>query len=111
MSVRNAYCCVNGGNCQANVANPCLRPSWYHKFIKPLAFCIITSLLGTYISSLVALSKFFTEVTITILRFDVTLAMSVSHICDKYSASSSFKVVKADLGNLRRHLNTLSVND
>ncbi|XP_043686843.1 tetratricopeptide repeat protein 39C-like [Vespula pensylvanica] len=81
MSVRNAYCCVNGGNCQANVANPCLRPSWYHKFIKPLAFCIITSL----------------------------LAMSVSHICDKYSASSSFKVVKADLGNLRRHLNTLSM--
>lgn len=39
----------------------------------------------------------------------ISLAMSVSHLCDKYSASSSFKMIKADLGNLRIHLETLSV--
>lgn len=35
--------------------------------------------------------------------------MSISHLCDKYSASASFKLIKADLGNLRAHLETLSV--
>lgn len=35
--------------------------------------------------------------------------MSVSHLCDKYSASASFKMIKADLRNLRAHLGTLSV--
>ncbi|XP_011878426.1 PREDICTED: SUN domain-containing protein 1-like [Vollenhovia emeryi] len=35
--------------------------------------------------------------------------MSVSHLCDKYSASASFKMIKADLGNLRSYLDTLSL--
>lgn len=35
--------------------------------------------------------------------------MSVSHVCDKYSANSSFKVIRSDLVDLRAHLNTLSV--
>lgn len=35
--------------------------------------------------------------------------MSVSHLCDKYSASASFNIVKADLRSLRTHLGTLSV--
>lgn len=35
--------------------------------------------------------------------------MSVSHLCDKYSASTTFKIIRSDLVNLRAHLNTLSV--
>ncbi|EGI61012.1 Protein unc-84-like protein A [Acromyrmex echinatior] len=35
--------------------------------------------------------------------------MTVSHLCDKYSASASLKIIKADLGNLRSHLGTLSL--
>ncbi|XP_046741054.1 SUN domain-containing protein 1-like [Diprion similis] len=57
------------------------RTAWYCKLIKPFAFCLITAM----------------------------LAMSVSHLCDKYSASNSFKAIKADLGNLRSHMSTLSM--
>ncbi|XP_043790093.1 tetratricopeptide repeat protein 39C-like [Apis laboriosa] len=80
MSVRNTYCCVNGGTCPAIILNSSRSP-WYYKFIKPFVFCIITSL----------------------------LAMSVSHLCDKYSASATFKIIRSDLVNLRTHLNTLSM--
>jgi len=37
------------------------------------------------------------------------LAMSVSHLCDKYSTSTSFRIIQADLENLKDHLETLSV--
>ncbi|KAG7209647.1 hypothetical protein KM043_011293 [Ampulex compressa] len=80
MSVRNAYCCVNGGPCPAAALNP-RRSPWYCKLVKPFAFCVITSM----------------------------LAMSVSHLCDKYSASTSFKMIRSDLANLRSHLSTLSM--
>ncbi|KAL0103603.1 hypothetical protein PUN28_017704 [Cardiocondyla obscurior] len=39
----------------------------------------------------------------------ILYAMSVSHLCDKYSATGSFKMIKTDLGNLRSHLHTLSL--
>ncbi|XP_067213020.1 tetratricopeptide repeat protein 39C-like [Linepithema humile] len=81
MSGQQNFCCVNAGNCPGTPANCNQRSAWYTKLIKPFAFCIITSM----------------------------LAMSVSHLCDKYSASSSFKMIKADLGNLRIHLGTLSL--
>ncbi|KAG5306933.1 SUN2 protein, partial [Acromyrmex insinuator] len=80
MSARNAFCCVNAGNCPSVPAG-CHQRFSYHKLIKPFAFCVITSM----------------------------LAMTVSHLCDKYSASASLKIIKADLGNLRSHLGTLSL--
>nr|XP_033189619.1 SUN domain-containing protein 1-like isoform X2 [Bombus vancouverensis nearcticus] len=81
MNVRNTYCCANGGTCPAAILNSSRQSPWYCKFIKPFVFCIITSL----------------------------LAMSVSHLCDKYSASTTFKIIRSDLVNLRTHLNTLSM--
>ncbi|XP_025986523.1 tetratricopeptide repeat protein 39C [Solenopsis invicta] len=81
MSARNTFCCVNAGNCPGIAASCNQRSAWYIKLIKPFVFCVITSM----------------------------LAMSVSHLCDKYSASASFKMIKADLGNLRSHLDTLSL--
>nr|XP_031829643.1 tetratricopeptide repeat protein 39C-like [Nomia melanderi] len=81
MSVRNTYCCANGGTCPAAILNSSGQPAWYCKLVKPFVFCVITSL----------------------------LAMSVSHLCDKYSANSSFKVIRSDLVDLRTHLNTLSM--
>ncbi|XP_043513139.1 SUN domain-containing protein 3-like, partial [Frieseomelitta varia] len=81
MNVRNTYCCANGGTCPAAILNSSRQSPWYCKFIKPFVFCIITSL----------------------------LAMSVSHLCDKYSASTTFKIIRSDLVNLRAHLNTLSL--
>ncbi|XP_011691422.1 PREDICTED: SUN domain-containing protein 2-like isoform X2 [Wasmannia auropunctata] len=81
MSARNTFCCVSAGNCPGIPASCNQRFAWYTKLLKPLAFCVITSM----------------------------LAMSVSHLCDKYSASASFKMIKADLGNLRSHLGTLSL--
>ncbi|XP_076300116.1 tetratricopeptide repeat protein 39C [Lasioglossum baleicum] len=81
MSVRNTHCCANGGTCPAVILNSSRPSPWYCKLIKPFVFCVITSL----------------------------LAMSVSHICDKYSASYTFKVIRSDLVNLRAHLNTLSM--
>ncbi|XP_028047607.2 tetratricopeptide repeat protein 39C [Monomorium pharaonis] len=80
MSARNAFCCVNARNCPGTPTS-CNQRSWYIKLVKPFAFCVITSM----------------------------LAMSVSHLCDKYSASASLKMIKADLGNLRSHLGTLSL--
>ncbi|XP_012271483.2 SUN domain-containing protein 1 [Orussus abietinus] len=79
MSVRNSYCCQNPGNTRPSTS--CGRTPWYAKVLRPLAFFVVTSM----------------------------LAMSVSHLCDKYSASNSFKIIKADLSNLRAHLNTLSM--
>lgn len=35
--------------------------------------------------------------------------MTVSHVCDKFSANTSFRVIKSDLTTLRNHLGTLSV--
>ncbi|XP_078044032.1 tetratricopeptide repeat protein 39C [Augochlora pura] len=82
MSGRSTDCCANnGGTCPAVFLNSSHPPAWYYKFIKPVVFCVITSL----------------------------LAMSVSHVCDKYSASSTFKVIRSDLVTLRTHLNTLSM--
>ncbi|XP_076652612.1 tetratricopeptide repeat protein 39C [Halictus rubicundus] len=81
MSVRNTHCCANGGTCPAVILNSSRSSRWYCKLIRPFVFCVITSL----------------------------LAMSVSHICDKYSASTTFKVIRSDLVNLRAHLNTLSM--
>ncbi|XP_076757220.1 uncharacterized protein LOC143427174 [Xylocopa sonorina] len=81
MSVRNTYCCANRGTCPAAILNSSRQSPWYCKFIKPFVFCVITSL----------------------------LAMSVSHLCDKYSASTTFKAIRSDLVNLRTHLNTLSM--
>ncbi|KAL6421808.1 hypothetical protein ACFW04_010971 [Cataglyphis niger] len=81
MSARNTFCCVNAGNCPGTSASCNQRSAWYRKLIKPFVFCVITSM----------------------------LAMSVSHLCDKYSASASFKTIKADLRNLRAHLGTLSL--
>ncbi|CAK9826895.1 Klaroid protein [Anthophora retusa] len=81
MSGRNAYCCANGGTCPAAILNSSRQSPWYFKFIKPFVFCVITSL----------------------------LAMSVSHLCDKYSASATFQIIRSDLVNLRMHLNTLSM--
>ncbi|XP_066585127.1 klaroid protein-like [Prorops nasuta] len=80
MSARNVSCC---GSCPANSRNYYPEPivPWYSKIVKPLAFCIITSL----------------------------LAMSVSHVCDKFSVNSSFKLIKADLRNMREHLSILSL--
>ncbi|KAG5311871.1 SUN1 protein, partial [Pseudoatta argentina] len=80
MSARNAFCCVNAGNCPS-VSASCHQRFSYHKLIKPFAFCVITSM----------------------------LAMTVSHFCDKYSATASLKIIKADLGNLGSHLGTLSL--
>ncbi|XP_076397034.1 klaroid protein isoform X1 [Megachile rotundata] len=81
MSVRNTYCCANGGICPAAILNSSRHSPWYCKLIKPFVFCVITSL----------------------------LAMSVSHLCDKYSASTTFRIIRSDLVNLRAHLNTLSM--
>ncbi|XP_076242500.1 tetratricopeptide repeat protein 39C [Calliopsis andreniformis] len=81
MSVRNTYCCDNGGICPAAILNSSRQSPWYFKLIKPFVFCVITSL----------------------------LAMSVSHLCDKYSASTAFRIIRSDLVNLRSHLNTLSM--
>ncbi|XP_053977469.1 tetratricopeptide repeat protein 39C-like [Hylaeus volcanicus] len=81
MSVRQTHCCANGGTCPAAILNSSRQSPWYCKLIKPFVFCVITSL----------------------------LAMSVSHLCDKYSASKTFKIIRSDLVNLRVHLNTLSM--
>ncbi|XP_025073446.1 SUN domain-containing protein 2-like [Pogonomyrmex barbatus] len=81
MSARSTFCCVNAGNCPGIPVNCNQRFAWCTKLIKPFAFCVITSM----------------------------LAMSVSHLCDKYSASASFNMIKADLGNLRSHLGTLAL--
>ncbi|XP_026825512.1 SUN domain-containing protein 1-like [Ooceraea biroi] len=81
MSAQNTFCCVNAGNCPAIVTSCNRRPTWYTRLVKSFTFCVITSM----------------------------LAMSVSHLCDKYSASTSFQMIQADLGNLRAHLGTLSL--
>ncbi|XP_012257687.1 klaroid protein-like [Athalia rosae] len=79
MSLKNAYCCYNSGGSCGLPGNR--STSWYCKLIKPSVFCVITAM----------------------------LAMSVTHLCDKYSTSNSFKAIKADLGNLRSHMTTLSL--
>ncbi|XP_024938657.1 SUN domain-containing protein 1-like [Cephus cinctus] len=79
MSHQNSYCCFNAGNYQQ--APYCQTTSWYRKLLKPFAFSIITAI----------------------------LAMSVSHLCDKYSASSSFMSIKSELEYVRSHLSTLMI--
>ncbi|KAH0945100.1 hypothetical protein HN011_010092 [Eciton burchellii] len=81
MSAQNTFCCVNAGNCPVSAVSCSRRPTWYTKFAKSFAFCIITSM----------------------------LAMSVSHLCDKYSTSTSFRIIQADLENLKNNLETLSL--
>lgn len=103
MSGRNVYCCSNADNCAINPQNGAI---WYSKLIKPSAFVIITSLIGKKKKTNNIIIPFNDYIFIVLHN----LAMSVSHLCDKYSASTTFKVISADLGNLKAHLGTLSVN-
>ncbi|KAK0098543.1 hypothetical protein PV326_007003 [Microctonus aethiopoides] len=82
MSIQSGCCCCVNSDCSVlNSADNNRRSPRNTGVIRPLAFLVVTAL----------------------------LAMTVSHVCDKFSADSSFRVIKSDLTTLRNHLGTLSI--
>lgn len=105
MNYESAYS-FNVGNCPAQW-NHCRKTAWYCKFIKPLFSFVVSVMLGEWIYNIFIFQIRKRQFHTALIAFP---ALSMSHLCEKYSSNNSFRTIKSDLSTLRSTVSLLSVN-